>query len=286
MFSKNDPSIKAMRTFKSDAEEAIRYQNVSSVKIAVAEQEKRDSTPIERTGESSSSRSIITVLILALLIVGFGGGYYWYFMRDTETSPSDDIIYALKAPLAYQKYAIFKPEVEQSPFEKAASLASSMQATIGDIIFIATQDSATSSAYQAAPSALFKGTRIPDRLLRTLSRDYMIGVHAFDGNSPFLILKTTFFQNAFPGMLEWEKDMRNDLLPLIRIDHFDAERIVSNSDIFTDRVIANKDVRVLAGTSGDILLYTFADKDTILIATSEKTLRNILDKLLSVRIVQ
>jgi len=56
---------------------------------------------------------------------------------------------------------------------------------------------------------------------------------------------------------------------------------------FVDVVIKNKDVRMLTDEyEHPILLYTFADKDTIILTTNEFTLKEILDRMTNRRFVR
>jgi hypothetical protein len=115
----------------------------------------------------------------------------------------------------------------------------------------------------------------------------MIGTYTYDTNSPFIILKNTFFQNAFAGMLDWEKNMRNDLLPLITASYPDETAVDGNADRFEDIIVSNIDTRVLRNKSGKIILaYAFADTNTVIISTTEYGLSYLLGQLLEVRSIQ
>jgi len=90
-------------------------------------------------------------------------------------------------------------------------------------------------------------TRVPSQLIRSLASEFTFGFHAIGTTEPFLILKTRSFNIAFAGMLEWEKSMNEDLAPLfgpvvsVPPATFQSPQAFS----FTDKVIRNKDVRVL-----------------------------------------
>jgi hypothetical protein len=115
----------------------------------------------------------------------------------------------------------------------------------------------------------------------------MVGTYTYDTNGVFVILKNTFFQNAFSGMLEWENNMRNDLLPLIKASYPEETAVSTNGDRFEDLVVSNIDVRAIKNSTGKVILaYAFADTNTIIIATSTDTLKYLLDKLLVVKTVQ
>jgi len=59
------------------------------------------------------------------------------------------------------------------------------------------------------------------------------------------------------------------------------------SNPFRDTVVLNTDVRILRNDQNEpILMYTFFNKDTIIITTKIKTLEYILGQLLAVRVIQ
>lgn len=56
---------------------------------------------------------------------------------------------------------------------------------------------------------------------------------------------------------------------------------------FIDKVLSNKDARVLVDVNGkEAMIYTFLDKETLVIATSEKSLKEIIFRLTTGRIVR
>jgi hypothetical protein len=282
--SANDPSIHQLRTFRMDAEEAVKYHHVSASDIAIAEQKKRESTPIEYSNENRLGLTfIITTVVMLLALVGTGTYFYLRTQRDNPTKSATG---AIRSIIPYEKIISITEVSEENLLARIANKAKDESSTVGSIAFIAIPDTATTT--RQVPIALaLAGSKIPEKLLRSLTNEYMFGVHTFDGKAPFIILKTSFFQNAFPGMLEWEKEMRNGLLPLIQVGRPGIEAVTTNSDIFVDRVMSNKDVRELRGTNGNpIILYTFTDKNTILITTNEKSLRELVNKLLAIRVIQ
>jgi hypothetical protein len=131
----------------------------------------------------------------------------------------------------------------------------------------------------------------PDLLVRSVSPTmYLLGVHSYEGNQPLLILKTESYEQAFSGMLAWETYMRPDLLPLFNrippqhIEEGTATTTATSTPTvvqtgFIDRVVENHDARVLENSAHDILLlWTFLDRNTLVITTNESTLREIISR--------
>lgn len=284
--SLNDPSIKQIRTFKSDAEEAIRYKNISTIDIAIAEQKKRErETPIEYEKSKTLSPVVFIPIILVLLILISGGWYYWFSSSQVHT---DNKVSTISIPtiIPYTKGGALTIDTEEDPLLLIGPKLSSSNAGLGNVYALIPVENATSTT-QLPVTRIFKDTSIPNRLLRSLTDTYMIGVYTYDSQSPFIILKNSFFQNAFAGMLEWEKDMKDDLLPFIEVHKKTGLDTTATYTQFEDMIVANIDTRVIKNSLGEtVLTYAFADKDTIVITTDNRTLKMILDKLLSVRTVQ
>jgi hypothetical protein len=116
--------------------------------------------------------------------------------------------------------------------------------------------------------------------------DFMVGTFSFGKNLPFIILKTSYFENAYAGMLSWENDLEKDFQVLFRLTGYQtaggilAELTPTTIKKFSDSVIVNKDVRILKDETGQImLLYGIIDKETIIITVNDTAFKEILTRL-------
>ena len=117
---------------------------------------------------------------------------------------------------------------------------------------------------------------LPPAIVRTAKDTFMFGYHSFNGNQPFLILKTDYYDNAFAGMLGWESTMAGDLQPIFGT--IGKENLSQRK--WSDVVIQNKDTRVLYNFDNSIaLVYMFKDQNTLIITTSSDTLFEISRRL-------
>ena len=136
--------------------------------------------------------------------------------------------------------------------------------------------------------------KMPNSLLRSLTPEFMLGLHYWNGNQPFLILKTDSYGTAFAGMLEWEKNMKTDLRILFFLSNRQSNKIASSTDDvfanekdFEDVVVKNKDARAIRDADGGIfLIYDLHDKDTVIITTNTTTLTELSDRLIRARMVR
>ena len=75
-------------------------------------------------------------------------------------------------------------------------------------------------------------------------------------------------------MLSWETNMFFDLQELFNLD-FSIEK-----NKFTDELLMNKDVRILKSIEDEtLLIYTFADQQTLVIADNAETFRALINRL-------
>jgi len=117
----------------------------------------------------------------------------------------------------------------------------------------------------------------PGGLVRAFRDNFLFGIHSFVENRPFLIIKTDPFANAFSGMLQWESFMVGDLEPLFIFGDIDKNSLASE---FEDVVIKNQDTRTLKDVNGNsVLLYSFIDKETLIITTNETTFDELVVRL-------
>ena len=176
------------------------------------------------------------------------------------------------------------------------------------LFITATPNAPEPAPYPVAELLALLGPEIPTELLRTLEPSYLLGVHSFDHNQPFLILKIDSYDVAYRGMLGWERTMAADLSPLFErqvsptivkdlppvlptastsvqtatttatsTPQAPAAAIIATE--FVDRVVENHDARVLLNNDKKILLlWTFLDRRTIAITTNEATLREVISR--------
>lgn len=118
---------------------------------------------------------------------------------------------------------------------------------------------------------------MPDGLRRNLSSPFMFGIFSLSRNNGFLILKPASFEIAFAEMLEWESDVVRDLYPILTGDPAPTSL---GAALFEDRVIRNRDTRVVLDESGAIkFVYSFVSRDTLVIAPDTETFIEVLTRL-------
>lgn len=293
-----------IRTFQSDAAQAIERRNVSVATVAIAENMKKTGTSSLSNAEPQHylKKFIFSVLSLILIAGGGLGAYYLYKLSPLSqptTSPQ-----AAKTFLP----SIVTPDSQRvldvtglnsggviSQINQASNSIAPGTGLVTELL-LATKNTQTTGEIVmqkvSGTDAFAKlGITPPDILKRSITAQWMYGVYS-DTNStaPFIILTTNFFQNAYAGMIRWEGDVADDMAKIFTypVEMQTASTSTSSpiasyftiKGTFHDAVIKNKDIRIFKNESGQtLLMYSFLDKNTLVITSSENAIRDIVTRI-------
>ena len=162
-----------------------------------------------------------------------------------------------------------------------------------EIVNVSLSTASTTRAADAHELLATLKTSVDAALLRSVDGPFMLGIQTFGTPRFFLVLKTTFFENAFAGMLRWERQMPRDLPLLVReppplvLPEIGTSSPTSTVFLtppalgaFEDTVIDNRDARGRRAYDGQYdIIYAFADPETLVIAPDVATLRTVLERI-------
>lgn len=294
---------KPIRTYEADIAEAIANKKTSVLNIAIEEKKREEGTQSSvisnraTTEPKATSKGLKKFLMLLMSIIlicgGIGGGYYLY-LQSPLAIPQPEVVTTKvtgiikpdsqrKLELNSIKKSEFHEKVRDSLFNGQLN-----NGKINELLLTNTVGSTTNII--SGPNFLdMLGISAPDSLNRSLLNKWMIGTYDSEsGRNPFIILTSDFFQNTFAGMLKWEKDMPDEMA--IVFDYKDRARPLNGTSTqesfytirgkFEDRTIMNRDVREFINENGELLiLYSFINKDTLIITNNESTLSTMIQKI-------
>lgn len=285
------PNVAVTRTPQKIAPSATE-QKLKSAQAELAQRAERvrETTPVHFKEKTRAPRAMkIALACFGLVVIGTGLlGVTLYLNRDNPGSLGplqiDTLVFAEATyPIAVETVRgrafmglLSARGIElELPLNAVASLELTVPSALGEPETITTQE-----WFKKAE------TGAPPALIRALHPAFMLGIHAFEKNQPFLVFKTSFYENAFAGMLEWETSMSRDLAPLFGNALTVAATSSGVSDSpFKDRLIQNKDTRVLVDLNGEIrLIYSFIDRQTLVITTNRDTLLELVSRLSSTKV--
>lgn len=280
-----------IRTFKGDVEETIQANHLSSINIAVAENKKMLERAQFAEEEQKTKKKNYTILIVSLLLV-FGGISAFvipYLLVNkqneeeiVEVSSSPEII----VPDLQEKINLDDLAIGRLPFTLSERIDQS-NTKLGDIksFHLTEGRNQEEKAVESKKFISLLGMKIPSEIERTLRSEYMFGMHNFNGNQRFLILKVGSYETVFSGMLNWELDLWNDFQKIFALPAVSQGDGLSDrfsgvlSAKFQDAIYGNKDSRVVKDPSGNVMfLYSIIDKNTVVITTSPDTLKEIINR--------
>lgn len=286
---KEEAHLRTIRTYKDDLAQVVEKKKESLVSIATAENEQRvNNEELELSVAATKKQHLkkigMIVLITVLFILGTGSIFYFYGKNTNETVNPESKIPSLIFSDEEEEFEITDLSRRQI-LNGLTALKDNVNISIGRIrniiitkSFVDEEGVAGRELVSARNFLNAINAQLPTSFLRSIEPLFMFGVHHFDGNQPFLILKNSFYENTFAGMLEWEKNIREDLSPLFGPAEFGV------APVFRDFVIKNKDTRILKDNNEEtILMYSFIDKNTIIITTNENTFSEVLVRLTSSR---
>jgi len=295
--TKENSPLKQIRTFQGDVADALSKQKESLVSIQRSEHALKEAHKVfsppkspEEILESKSNKKLLLLLVGSFVLIGLGGLASWYAYVDYTEKTASPIIQ--RAPNKFLVSAnivnIDTQDISRESLILNIQKEQKKEIKEGTIVQIQLQKqlATTTTLISTRDFLNILESRAPGSLVRSFNPLFMLG---FLGKNtrlaenigtvhPFILIKLDSFENAFPGMLEWEKNMQSDLLPLF-VSSTTPTNIASETT-FEDVVIQNKDVRMLRNlTEQAVLLYTFFDNKMLIITDNENSLKIIVDKL-------
>ena len=284
--------LKRIRTFESDASDALRSQNASLIKIAIAEDTRRQENPVVQEVESGDIGKKIAIISISLILLAGGAGAIYYVYTNSQKPTTTTTTQTLSSIIPYQKAREINATgvTKETLIDKLNQALQNSPVSIDSAEYLYITTTGDTGKQMLSAEGLFSALSLtaPDEFTRSLDPQYMYGVFGLTQNTPFLILKTNFYQSGFAGMLKWEKTIAEDFKGLLTDKTSDADITqTGNSDDllekelkFSDSVIQNRDVRILKDRYGlTRITYSFADNNTIVIAPNEKAMAGILEAL-------
>lgn len=282
----NNSPVKSMHTYASDMAEAVRDQQASIIKIAVAEQKKRE----EESGKviyqkAKKSNTIFLFIGLIVIVLGFFG-FTFINKKAKENSTHEVVLPYLPTLVTVDAQAVLDSKNLNGKEDTAKVINDEVAKTqtYGNIKAIiignATEEISPRDFFNLIQSSQ------PDSLLRTIT-DMTVGTYATKDskNSLFFLFKTSNYDQAYASILLAEKVLLDDYFAIFNID------VSKNKDLFKkafeDILIDNNDARVLKDESGNILLvYSFISKDKFIITNNIDTIREVTKRVRTQNIKQ
>ena len=273
-----------LRTFQSDLADTIKSGEGSIVKIAMAENRKK-----ERERENIDPAALknrlfmyggITLAIVAIAALGYIG--YLKLPKTvsvSRTQSNTPTLITTDSIKGLNVTNLSRDNVRDMIGQEYTNASQTIN-TIEQVVPF-TQTDQTQPQHLLTTEEFFKTLQssIPTELLRSLDPTFTIGIYAYNGSGLFLAFKTNSYNTAFAGMLSWENDIFDEFYRIFAIPSAGSSLFAGH---FKDMVIKNQDTRALVDDKGrPVLFYTFLgeDKSIIIITNNQDTLQEVVNRL-------
>lgn len=267
--------IKSLRTYQGDVEEAISKNNFSASSILIAEQKRKIEKKIEPEGEKTSiiRNGYFLIAGSIMLFLGILTVVTILYVRSRQAVVVEQSTKTL-ITFTEEKQIKVASSTRESLLADIVVEKNSFKLPANSVLYLNTVNSSLSTEKSDKILSLI-APQMPSALVRSLDGEYMLGVYSFGANEIFIILKSNDFSNSYSGMLKWEKDAVEDIGKLFSI----STEAKYARDEFKDEALRNKDLRILQDENKrTVLLYSFIDKNTILITSNEDVFLSIMAK--------
>lgn len=280
----------SFRSYNYDIQSTVKDKGASLAQIVMAEARKQETThqTIADVKEQEESSSIIKITLITIGIIAILGGGAVLAYTLLKTKPVEKVItdvsfdqliktekiVALELPDLYKSTALRKIRDELITNVPINSLV--------DLQLQQVNDTEKNPVSVKTFLDIFE-SRIPESLDISLRPEYALGIHGLVDNSPYIILITNDYDNAYVGMLEWEKTMLGDIGNIF-FEPNNLAKATSTDDIskigFQDKVLFNKDTRVVYDKDGKTaFLWSIVNRNIIIITTNGDTLQEIVKRM-------
>ncbi len=284
----NEKDIKVLRTYTSDMVDAIRTDEASVIKIALAEKEKREQEELFKKAEGTNVSKILLIIGGVIFIVAAIIGSYYLIQKKKERETPAPISTGVQTFITYNADSYIDVTNATNVVELLNAIKQQENASTRLIkaLFLTKKVNGVSEMITAKDFLSIIDSTAPGALTRSLPDKFLFGKYSNpttnenDKSAMFLIFEISDYNQAYASMLEWEKTMLKDLFVL-----FDTKISETDNGIFEkpwkDIIINNKDTRVLYGGNGEVLLYyVFVNKNTLVITSGTEALKELISRII------
>lgn len=293
---KSDEKLKSIHTYKSDVAEFIKSESKTMADIAIAETQKRSSDMNIEKGIERDWRKIIKIFIFTVVLILISIGAIWFVIKSLNKEEPAPIINT-----GEQKPSMFISDIRERNISitdlSAQDILEKINTTLKDaepfhVIHFTEKIDDVETENVVGIVNFFEKVSIypPGDLLRSVNQEFALG--SVGGKVRFLVLKNHYYSGTFAGILQWEKNIYEDLKNLLNLPKMGSVGLGTTTSPkelkkagFVDSIISNRDARILKDGAGNIILiYIFVDNETLVITSSESTMKIVAEKLLGSKI--
>jgi len=288
MESDNKLKNKNVETFAGDMVKAIESDRGGLIKKIIQEEEKKEAQKKNLSPKSAQNKTFLIVGFLLLIITFLILIFLFVFNKNVGTA----LIPLQHTSVIFTDQTIFK-EIDSLSKDKIANVVlnekNNTKTKIGGIESIYLTENKKVIDFSRF-ILLIKGSLNSDQL-RLFYDNFLLGIFksGLNSSSPdagdlFILLKVKSFTDIFPIMQVWENKMLYDFYEFFEIKISPETNYLFTKD-WEEDIVSNKNARILRDNTGKIILmYVYADDNSIIVTDSENAINEVVLRLNSSKI--
>ena len=284
--TENEESNKLVKTYAEDMARVLENDKEGLVKKIIHGEEQHEQEKKNLSPESKKNKLFMLIglilIFLALLILSY------FLLKKEEISTV--AVQEQFIPIIFNDKSTF---VEVGTFNKEETVqtilshVNNTEVKIGGVEGIYLTENKKIVGLRRFIS-IIKGNFVPAENKLLVDDNFLMGsmLTGLKSSSPtagdfFILLKTRSLSDIFDSMRAWEEKMLTDLHKFIGIN-LSAETNYLFTKDFEDGIVENKNARILRNKDGGIvLMYVFANENSVIITGSEPVTHEIILRLAS-----
>jgi hypothetical protein len=284
----------AIHTYSGDMASVVRNDEVTVIKVALAEKKKREQEGIYKEAEGTKTQKFFWVFGgILLIIISVGGAYLLYHKKNVEIAAKEQPTPKIETLISYDASVTIDAtnatgtDLSNLLYAPSRSQEAQAPSSIKSIFLIKKtlgENGPVSELLTTQDFLRIIDTHAPGDLVSSLSKSYMLGTYAEKKTGDphvFLVFQTKKYEQTFSNLPAWEKGIVTDFAGLFSIDTGGSNKDIATK-AFQDTLINNKNARVLYDDAGKPLLYyLFVDNTTFVVTDSTEAVSEITARLLT-----
>ncbi len=283
-------NIKTIHTYSSDMADAVRTNETSVIKIALAEQKKHEQESLYKEANGTkTSKAFLFLGGLIIIILSIGGVYYVMQKKKIDNNPpKQETTINKEALISYEDQSSIDMTNVTNQNDALDIINTESKKSEKDGIKILFLTHIINGKTELLPLEDFLSlikTTAPSSLIRSFDTSYMIGTYKTTDTQSiphlFLLFQTKNYNQSYAGMLIWEKTLLYDLSGLFKIDiSGDNNTLIEKP--WSDVILDNKNARILYDLQkNSVLYYIFINKDYFMITDNQDSIKEVTKRLLT-----
>jgi hypothetical protein len=288
MGNENKLKNKNVKTYTADMVKAIESDKEGLIKKIIHEDEEHEALKKNLSPKSRKNRLFMFISLLLIILALASLVFLAFFNEEIQTTP----VALPVASIIFTDQTTFKAIdglAKEKIVETVLNQVNNTKTKIGGIEGIYLVENKKVIGFKEffilLESSLTKDQTnfFNDNFLLGTFKSGLSSVSPNIGDL-FILLKVRSFTDIFPAMRSWENKMLYDLHGFFAINLSPENNYLFTKN-FEDSIVANKNARILKDNDGKIvLMYVFADDNSIIITNSELATREVVLRLNSSKI--